>query len=846
MLRKFIVFVFIISTCILKGNNLYYGLTFLSHTVNQDLRTSLLLTDEEKLSFPYGFSLEFDLRMQVEELAYGYIFRIITGDEQSLDLVSNVNTGNLNFVLAGIGSAFSNVEFTLGKEERLDWIKVKLKVNKENIECTINNVSKEIPHSLNNLHDVQIFFGKNKHPVFYTSDVPPVTIRDVIMRNPKEEIIRNWPMNRHNRNEVYDDVKNNVALVENGVWEMDKHVRWEKQFSLSLMEKNAQIAYDSSQARVFIAITDSVFIYHIKEKELEKNRVISGRPFRSGGSHMVYDNKKHRLISYSLVYTDFNTYDFEKREWTSEEIEEGLPPIQHHNRYVHQSSNQLILFGGYGNHTYNAELIKHNLDSGRWERVNLASCIPPRYLSAMGYAGDDKLYILGGFGSTSGRQEESPKNLYDVYELDFTDYSCRQLTSFSTPKEPIVFGNSMVIEKNENKIYTLAYNNDRFHSPLYLLSLDLTSSETEILGDSIPYNFLDTESFCDLFLDKESSMLYAVVLQRKEEAEIYDLEIYSLAYPPLKISDVMQTPPGKSSNKTWIGVGIFALLFLSFIYFFFKRKRHSKVTWIDTKETDTRKEKKIDVSSIELKKQHSTIRLLGGFQVFDRNGNDITERFTPILKHIFLFILLNSIKEGKKITSDKLDETFWEGMDKASAANNRSVNIRKIRVLLEKVNEDIVLSNKNSYWSLSLGKDVFCDYYEAMILFKKIQEDRAINREALEMIMELASGGILLPNVNLEWADAFKTEYNEFLSDVLTKAVRIPEFNKDLKLLLRIANLLLLYDNLDEDAVRLKCRVLFDLGQKGVSKQCFDKYVQDHVKLLNAKPNFTYKEMFGK
>ena len=44
-------------------------------------------------------------------------------------------------------------------------------------------------------------------------------------------------------------------------------------------------------------------------------------------------------------------------------------------------------------------------------------------------------------------------------------------------------------------------------------------------------------------------------------------------------------------------------------------------------------------------------------------------------------------------------------------------------------------------------------------------------------------------------------------------------------------------------AVRIKCRALFLLGQKGASKQCFDKFAQEHLRLLNTYPEISYDEV---
>ena len=86
-----------------------------------------------------------------------------------------------------------------------------------------------------------------------------------------------------------------------------------------------------------------------------------------------------------------------------------------------------------------------------------------------------------------------------------------------------------------------------------------------------------------------------------------------------------------------------------------------------------------------LTRKISAILLLGGFQVFDKQGNNITGEFTPTLKLLFLFLLLNSIKGGKGTTSQRLEETFWFDMSKTSAVTTVRVNIRKLRLILETV-----------------------------------------------------------------------------------------------------------------------------------------------------------------
>ena len=80
----------------------------------------------------------------------------------------------------------------------------------------------------------------------------------------------------------------------------------------------------------------------------------------------------------------------------------------------------------------------------------------------------------------------------------------------------------------------------------------------EVMSDSIVYNFLDIHSYCDMFLQKETSSIYAVVLQEKEPG-ISKIEFYKLAFPPLSKEDILPHKTGRMKSVILIS-GIFALL----------------------------------------------------------------------------------------------------------------------------------------------------------------------------------------------------------------------------------------------------------------------------------------------
>ena len=96
-------------------------------------------------------------------------------------------------------------------------------------------------------------------------------------------------------------------------------------------------------------------------------------------------------------------------------------------------------------------------------------------------------------------------------------------------------------------------------------------------------------------------------------------------------------------------------------------------------------------------------------------------------------------------------------------------------------------------------------------------KDTITDKKIINKIISLASAGALLPNVSAEWIDEYKSAYYVLLTEILLSVVNRPDIKEDSRLLLKISDVILLVDNIDEDAIRTKCRVLYQMGQKGLS-----------------------------
>ena len=285
---------------------------------------------------------------------------------------------------------------------------------------------------------------------------------------------------------------------------------------------------------------------------------------------------------------------------------------------------------------------------------------------------------------------------------------------------------------------------------------------------------------------------------------------------------------------------IFITLLIAFIliYFLYIKKRSKNIndSFVETTKTST----------TEDRKHVPSILLLGGFQVLDNEGHDMTNKFTQVLKSLFLFLLLNMLKNGKGVTSQQINETLWPNMDRNSATNNRNVSINKLRIILKDLPQFNIISNKSGYWYLDINEEIFCDYAEMLSLLSNIQHDKDYSAETINKILELGLHGGLLATINDKWIDNYKLEYSDTVNIILSELIRALPSKKNHELLLRIGNVMLAIDNLDENAISIKCHALYHLGKKGLAKQCYINFCDEYRNSLDSSPRLQFNDIIKK
>ncbi|GHT67798.1 hypothetical protein AGMMS50239_31640 [Bacteroidia bacterium] len=834
------------------SHELQYGLKFHAYSYEPEMRTSLDLYPNDFFSFPKGFSISFDVKFEFKETqTYGYVFRIIDKNNHKIDFVLGDKNISFSSSLGDIIFIKTFSEVNLLPEH---WIKIRLNVNikEDELEICIGNVVRKwkVPE-VKNFNDVRVVFGKNNYPETQTVDVPDMTIKDIKIGN-RNTSLYDWKLSKYASSGVYDELKNHFAECKNPDWILTQNVIWKKESTFTC-EGNPYITYNPDKNIVAVADQHLFYTFFLNDKQFKKQVVNKGFSYSRYANQMIYNSADSSYYIYNLVKEEdgreFAAFNQATGAWAETTPHNHFSDYWHHNRYFSVKNNTLYLFGGYGHHKYKRDAFMYNASNNTWLKKTLTGDnIEPRYLSGLGVISDNQLLRFGGYGSESGNQELSPQHYYDAYSIDIETMEAKKLWTLKTPEENFVVSNSLIVDTANNCFYALCYPFMKFNTTVMLYKFSLTEPKYEILADTISLGFKDGRSFVDLFLDKTNHKLIAVTSSSIAMDSLASISIYSLSYPPFLKADLYQ--PEKSKNKIFGIILIFVFGGVaSFFFFLFYKKRKMKTTEQTNIQSDTITEIDNDTESTSgistvksVRKQ--AISLFGGFQVIDKDGNDLTTEFKPLVKNLFLLVLLNTIKNGKGISFLKLKEILWFDMTEESANNNRGVAMSKIRQIMKHLGNVRFLKH-GVYWTIEFGNDIYCDYYEALILIRKIKERKDININDIKRLLSIVSEGELLPNIQTDWADTFKSDFSNDFVDLILPFINRKETGFSDSLYIDMANAIFTHDPLNEDALRLKCSILVKMGKNSLAKNTYTTFVKEYAIWFATEYKYSFDQIIS-
>ncbi|TKG93745.1 hypothetical protein EYV94_15995 [Puteibacter caeruleilacunae] len=213
------------------------------------------------------------------------------------------------------------------------------------------------------------------------------------------------------------------------------------------------------------------------------------------------------------------------------------------------------------------------------------------------------------------------------------------------------------------------------------------------------------------------------------------------------------------------------------------------------------------------------IHLFGEFQILDQSGINQAVAFTPRIKNLFIVILLHSLGELDGIQSSRLSELIWPDHSRESAMNNRRVNIARLKKTIDKI-EGIELLTTNKKYLLQMGPGFYLDYLD----FQQIIDSK--NFTQIKLLMTILKRGVFLQGINAQWADKVKATISEEIQDFLSSFIKDDQVNDKSKY--EAANIILMNDSINEDALTYKIQHLQDIGKNSLAKITYEQFTKEY------------------
>ncbi|MDH7460111.1 hypothetical protein QEG73_02435 [Chitinophagaceae bacterium 26-R-25] len=841
-----------------------YGLQFASRDADPEKRTSLNITPDKPICVSQKLDLSFELSFTPGVTDnFGYAFRMVNDKKQNLDMLYDQAKRSFTIVF---GDAYTNISVPMLYEDAVNrWVKfhLALDITRESISLYCDDKLVQSGKVTFKENCFNIFFGATAHTYFKSSDVIPMRLRNVGLNvDDKDKYF--WALNESEGGQATDSISGKKAIVQNEHWLRPKHSNWQQRANRTI-KSWVSAGFDRVHELVYITGQDTIYIYSAKTAALTAVPLAAKHDLLPG-SQTIYNPFNDHLYNFYPDEHDIAAYDAQAQHWEKNFEAAPLTAFWQVNKFFSRHDSSLYFMAGYGQLRYKNLVQRYHLATKKWDTVKTAGeHFNPRYLCALGTTPNgDTAYILGGYGSKDGDQLLNPQFYYDLTMYDVKTSTFKKIYTLKEPAEPFVFSNSMVIDKDGKHYYALINPKDQRNTQLQLIKGSLEKPEYELIGSSFPFTFVDVKSAANVYYCDASKVMLAVTLFTDKDANVTDVKIYSINFPPSGIVTPEVAVPVTPSKKNIVILAAIILAAIAFVVYktgLFRSRSTSPVTEEKTGLAETVSapltstanpagasstttpaipvitNEYEEITNEQQSKADAHIYLFGNFEVVASNGENITRLFTPLLKELFLLLCIHSLKYNKGVSPEKLIETLWSTKDTKDAINNRSVNIAKLKSILEKI-EDCTLQKEFGNWKLTFDRDKL---YIDLDHFLQLFAERTLDNKSINELIAIVQRGPFLPQTSYQWADSFKSEISSLTIDALLKYCQYLSLPDNAERVINICNAIFAFDELNENALQLKCKSLVSLGRHTLAKEAFEKFASKYKEIYaeNYETNYT-------
>ncbi|MGV8138617.1 MAG: hypothetical protein AB2L20_25725 [Mangrovibacterium sp.] len=822
--------VFFLMLMLIPGQGVSQGLGFRSTQQSQiSDRTSYVVFAEQSPKFRDELALSFQLSVtdpnsfgficvvDAEKSGKNYAFAYIRGDRQTSYLKLSLK-GEENLLTIPVLTSL------LGKGKWID-VKLDFSLEQEIIEVMVNDARYKVNRpGLSELTDPMIYFGKHDNVI----DVPSFAIRNLEVSNSRE--IFRFNLKEYTGNLVHDQDGNVVGQVENPVWLINDSYHWKHRFSYSVNDIVA-VNYDSVAMKIVVAGKDSLVLFDMVGNTREKIPYANKlevplrlqTSFFDSGRLFVYEVNDVPKGRPTMASVDLST-----GKWENNSFLKLGQQLHHHNAYPDHDRHKLTIFGGFGNNRLSNTFCSYDMKSDTWDTLSFSGDpITPRFFAGMGEL-SGQLLLFGGVGNKTGDQSLGKIYYYDCYSIDLKNKHIRKLWDIDRGNIKLVSTRDLIMSEDKSDFYTLCYPEYISKTYIKLYKYNIKTGEHVVLGDSIPIVSEEIQTNANLYLNSNTNELYCVVQEVRRGKT--DISVYSIDNPPISAGELYVKPPRSNRLAFFLfGGGGIALVCIGGFVLLRKRKRVNANDAAPGLSRPPKTEEPVK----------NAVFIFGGFTVLNRNGQDCSHLFSPLVKKLFLIILLRQGKE-EGITSEEIYDLLWPTKPQKNAKNLKGVSIHKLRTILSDL-DGIELVLDKQHFRLQLAEPFYCDYFDLESLSQVTAEE--IDDHNYGRLIGIVSRGPFLQQEDGEYFDRYKRDFADHLlvlvPDILKLYYAAGEFSRVIKL----AGVLDQVDELNECAFYYTINGCLRLNDELSAKKHYNNYLLRYKKLQGEDYNILYPEV---
>ena len=171
------------------------------------------------------------------------------------------------------------------------------------------------------------------------------------------------------------------------------------------------------------------------------------------------------------------------------------------------------------------------------------------------------------------------------------------------------------------------------------------------------------------------------------------------------------------------------------------------------------------------------------------------------------------------------------------------MNIVKLKSILEKAGSTSI-SKETGKWRFEiLNNSIKLDYQQ---FFKLANEKPTfIDKNYMSELLAIINKGAFLREAQYTWLDDSKATVSDFVINTILSYTSKASLQSEPDFILKLANCIFQFDQMNEEALELKCRSLIILGRHGLGKETYLNFTKEYIKNYGQDYVRTYAEIIG-